>query len=65
VSHYDTKINAKLTVPYASSLKISTFNHAKTIKRQSIEQFAAKNCGIINHFIPYIQIYSQKSAAKF
>ena len=65
VSNFDAIINIKLTNQHASLLKYPIDNHAKTIKSQSIEQFAAKKCGIINHFIPYIQIYFQKSAAKF
>ena len=28
-------------------------------------KIVVKRSGIINHFIPYIQIYFQKSAAKF
>ena len=65
VSNCDTKINTKLTVPYVSSLKISTFNPAKTAKKQSIQQNISKNGRNINHFIPYIQTFIQKSAAKF
>lgn len=65
VSNFDTKINTKLTVIYVSSLKISAFNPAKTAKKQSIQQNISKNGGNINHFIPYIQIIIQKSAAFF
>ena len=32
VSNCDPKNNRKLTIPYATSLKISTFNHAKSAK---------------------------------
>ncbi len=65
VSNCDPKNNTKLTIPYATSLKNSTFNHAKSAKKQSIRQNISKNGGNFNHFIPYIQIFIQKSAAKF
>ena len=32
MSNCDPKNNTKLTIPYATSLKISTFNHAKSAK---------------------------------
>lgn len=65
VSNCDPKNNTKLTIPYATSLKNSTFNHAKSAKKQSIRQNISKNGGNFNHFIPYIHIIIQKSAAKF
>lgn len=65
VSNFDAIINIKLTNQHASLLKISTFNHTKSAKKQSIRQNISKNGGNFNHFIPYIQIFIQKSAAKF
>ena len=65
MSNCDPKNNTKLTIPYATSLKNSTFNHAKSAKKQSIRQNISKNGGNFNHLIPYIQIFIQKSAAKF
>ena len=40
-------------------------NNDKSTDKPSICQFEAKNGRIINKFIPYIQIFYQKSSAKF